>query len=381
MEKYFYRDKRVGIVGGGQLGKMLIQSALDYNVTIHALDPDPQAPCKEVAHHFTQGSLKDYDTLYAFGQNCDVLTIEIEHVNTDALEALQKEGKEVYPSPDIVRMIQDKRVQKQFLTDHQLPTSPFFLVKNKEEVVEKVSEYPVVYKTGRGGYDGKGVSVLKSAEDAEKVPEVPGLIEAFVPFEKELAVIVGRNVSGQIRVYPVVEMVFHPEYNLVEYLFSPAEISEAVNQQIEELGKKVVSTLNYVGVLAIELFLTKEGEVLINEMAPRPHNSGHHTIRSCPTSQFEQHMRAILDLPLGDPRLTSPAAMVNLLGADGFTGPAIYEGIEKLLAMDGVYPFIYGKKQTRPFRKMGHITILAEDKKQLVHKIEEVKGTVTVKAS
>ncbi|MEM8901029.1 MAG: 5-(carboxyamino)imidazole ribonucleotide synthase [Bacteroidota bacterium] len=381
MEKYFYRNKRVGIVGGGQLGKMLIQSALDYNVTIHALDPDPEAPCKEVAHHFTEGSLRDYDTLYAFGQNCDVLTIEIEHVNTDALEVLEKEGKEVYPSPDIIRMIQDKRVQKQFLTDHQLPTSPFFLVENKEEVVEKVKEYPVVYKTGRGGYDGKGVSVLKSVEDVDKVPEVPGLIEEFIPFEKELAVIVGRNVSGQIRVYPVVEMVFHPEYNLVEYLFSPAEISESINQQIEALGKKVVSILNYVGVLAIELFLTKEGEVLINEMAPRPHNSGHHTIRSCPTSQFEQHMRAILDLPLGDPHLTSPAAMVNLLGAEGVTGAALYEGIEKLLAMDGVYPFIYGKAQTRPFRKMGHITILAEDKKQLVKKIEEVKGTVTVKAS
>lgn len=380
MKKYFYRDKTVGIVGGGQLGKMLIQSAIDYNVPIHILDPSEQAPCRHLSHQFVKGALTDFEAVYNFGQACDVLTIEIEHVNTDALAKLKEEGKEVYPSPDIISMIQDKRSQKMFLREHHFPTAPFILVNGRAEILSNIPDFPVVFKTGKGGYDGKGVFVLERVEDVEKLPEIPGLLETYIPFEKELAVIVCRNVSGAIKIYPVVEMVFHPEYNLVEYLFSPAEISGDAVRIIEELAKDLVATLEYVGVLAIELFLSSEGEILINEMAPRPHNSGHHTIRSCPTSQFEQHIRAILDLPLGDTRLLSPAAMVNILGAEGHTGTAIYEGIEEVLAMEGVYPFIYGKAETRPFRKMGHMTIIGESQKEVEHKIQAVKRAITVKA-
>lgn len=374
----FYQDLRLGIVGGGQLGRMLLQAAIDFNLHISVLDPSPEAPCRPYAHHFVEGSLTDYDTVYAFGKAVDVLTIEIENVNTDALLALQKEGKTVYPDPATIKMIQDKREQKQFFVNHDLPTAPFTLTENAGEVQAMADKLPAVQKLGRAGYDGRGVQVFREAADLKKAFDAPGLVEAFVPFEKEIALIVARNPQGEVRTYPLVEMVFHPEHNLVEYLMAPAQLAEAVADRARLIAERLVAKLEYVGLMAIEMFVKKDGEVIINELAPRPHNSGHQTIRANATSQYEQHLRAILGLPLGDCHQMCPAAMVNLLGAAGYTGQAIYDGIEDILAIDGVYPHIYGKSQTKPFRKMGHVTILGESILELQEKVQKVRKAVQV---
>jgi 5-(carboxyamino)imidazole ribonucleotide synthase len=371
-------SSRIGILGGGQLGLMLLQAATDWNLDIHILDPDADAPCKKIAPHFQQGSLQDYDTVYEFGKNLDVITIEIEKVNVDALEALEKEGKKVYPQPSVIRFIQDKRIQKQFYKDHNLPTADFILTNNREDVKNYEDFLPAFHKLGRDGYDGRGVQRLTSASDYDKAFDQPGLLEKAVPFEKELAVIVARNAKGFIECFPTVEMVFHPEHNLVEYLFAPAEISEEIDQKAREIAKKTAEAFQIVGVLAVELFLTADGEILINEVAPRPHNSGHHTIRANATSQYEQHWRAILDLPLGSTSFYAPSAMVNLLGEDGFEGPAVYEGIETLLATEQVFPFLYWKAVTKPFRKMGHITIMDSNIAALKEKVDFVKKNIKV---
>ena len=378
MGKYFYRDLKLGILGGGQLGRMLIQAAVDFNVHIRVLDPDPEAPCAGYAHAFTQGKLTDFDTVYKFGQHVDLLTIEIENVNTEALEALQEEGKIVYPDPKTIRMIQDKREQKQFFKDHGLPTSPFIRVQNKAQVLDHEDMLPMVQKLAKAGYDGRGVQVLKDQASLKQAFDAPGLIESFVPFEKEIAIIVARNQQGEVSTFPLVEMVFHPTHNLVEYLFSPAELTEQQIAHAEKLARKLVNELEYVGLMAIEMFALPNGQLLINELAPRPHNSGHHTIRACMTSQYEQHLRAILGLPLGDTDLLIPAAMVNILGEAGYTGPAKYIGMEEVLNMSGVYPHLYGKTQTKPHRKMGHITILDEDIERLKAKVGIVKDSLKV---
>ncbi|WP_375444069.1 5-(carboxyamino)imidazole ribonucleotide synthase [uncultured Fibrella sp.] len=374
--------QKIGILGGGQLGLMLIQAGIDWNLVIHCLDPDPQASCKDICTQFTVGSLTDYDTVYQFGQGVDVLTIEIEKVNVEALETLEREGKRVYPQPSVIRQIQDKRTQKQFYRNHNLPTADFILTDNRADVARIVAEQPdflpAFHKLGRDGYDGRGVQRIATAADANKAFEAPGMLEKAVDFEKELAVIVARNASGEVRTFPTVEMVFHPELNLVEYLFAPADISAEVEEQAQTIARQVADAYGIVGLLAVELFLDKEGTVLINEVAPRPHNSGHHTIRANRTSQFEQHWRAILDLPLGDTTAHGPAAMVNLLGEPGHTGPAHYEGLGTLLAMPGVSPFFYGKAQTRPGRKMGHITILDSSLKALREKAETAKNSIRV---
>lgn len=371
-------SSRIGILGGGQLGLMLLQAATDWNLDIHVLDPDAEAPCKKIAPHFEQGSLQDYDTVYRFGKNLDIITIEIEKVNVDALEALEKEGKKVYPQPSVIRLIQDKRIQKQFYRDHNLPTADFILTGNREDVRSHEDFLPAFHKLGRDGYDGRGVQRLTSASDFEKAFDQPGLLEKAVPFEKELAVIVARNPSGAMECFPTVEMVFHPEHNLVEYLFAPAEISGEIDQKAREIAKKAAESFQIVGVLAVEMFLTADGEILINEVAPRPHNSGHHTIRANATSQYEQHWRAILGLPLGSTHAYAPSAMVNLLGEEGFEGPAVYEGIEKLLATEQVFPFLYWKAVTKPFRKMGHITIMDSDIEALKEKVDFVKKNIKV---
>ena len=375
---YFYRDLKLGILGGGQLGRMLIQAAIDFNIHIRIMDGSADAPCKYLAHEFVQGDITDYEAVYQFGQNCDVITIEIENVNTEALEALQKEGKTVYPDPKIVRMIQNKRKQKQFYADHGIPTSPFHLVENKQDVKALADFLPAVNKLGEAGYDGRGVQVLKDATALEKAFDAPGILEQFVDFEKELAVIVARNANGEIKTFPLVEMVFHPEHNLVEYLISPAEINENHVKKANEIAHDLVKKLDFVGLLAIELFLTPSGEILINEIAPRPHNSGHHTIRSCATSQYEQHLRAIFNLPLGDTHSLYPAAMVNLLGASGHTGAVKYEGINEILDLGGVYPHFYGKSTTKPQRKMGHVTILEKDAEKMQNKIRFIKEKLNV---
>lgn len=362
---------------------MLIQAGIDWNLPIHCLDPDPEAPCRDLSTWFETGSLTDYDTVYRFGQAVDVLTIEIEKVNVEALEALENEGKRVFPQPSVIRTIQDKRLQKQFFRDHNLPTADFVLTENRADVAALIKTraadfLPAFHKLGRDGYDGRGVQRIASAADVPKAFDAPGLLERAVDFEKELAVIVARNERGEVATFPTVEMVFHPEHNLVEYLFAPAAISADVEQQAQTLARQTADAFGIVGVLAVELFLTKTGEVLINEVAPRPHNSGHHTIRANVTSQFEQHWRAILNLPLGDTTAHQPAAMVNLLGDPNHTGPARYEGFDALLAMPGVFPFLYGKALTRPFRKMGHVTVLDADLVALREKVATVRQTVRV---
>lgn len=372
----------IGILGGGQLGLMLLQAAIDWNLRTHILDPDPEAPCRTLCTQFTSGSLTDYDTVYQFGQGVDVLTIEIERVNVDALEALEREGKRVFPQPSVIRVIQDKRLQKQFYRAHNLPTADFILTENRADValaeIHQPDFFPAFHKLGRDGYDGRGVQRLVSVADVGKAFDAPGVLERAVDFEKELAVIVARNERGDVQTFPTVEMVFHPELNLVDYLFAPAQISEQINRQAQDIARRTADALGVVGLLAVELFLDKSGNVLINEVAPRPHNSGHHTMRANVTSQFEQHWRAILNYPLGDTTAYQPAAMVNLLGEDGHTGPAVYEGLETLLAMPGVFPFLYGKAITKPFRKMGHVTVMDSSLDALRGKVGQVKAGIRV---
>ncbi|GAB3644268.1 5-(carboxyamino)imidazole ribonucleotide synthase [Spirosoma arcticum] len=369
----------IGILGGGQLGLMLLQAAIDWNLRVHVLDSDAEAPCRTLCTQFTQGSLTDYDTVYQFGQGVDVLTIEIERVNVDALDALQREGKRVFPQPSVIRVIQDKRLQKQFYRDHGLPTADFVLTDNQADVARvEAGFFPAFHKLGRDGYDGRGVQRIDSVADVGKAFDAPGVLERAVDFEKELAVIVARNERGEMQTFPTVEMVFHPELNLVDYLFAPAELTQQINQQAQDIARRTADALGIVGLLAVELFLDKAGNVLINEVAPRPHNSGHHTMRANVTSQFEQHWRAILNYPLGDTTAYQPAAMVNLLGEDGHTGPAVYEGLETLLTLPGVFPFLYGKALTKPFRKMGHVTVMDDSLDTLGEKVERVKAGIRV---
>ncbi len=371
-------DLQIGILGGGQLGRMVIQSAIDFNLNIHTIDPDSNAPCKDISQSFTVGSLTDYDTIMAFGQDKDLLTIEIENVNTKALKDLEKSGKKVYPQPEIIELIQDKRKQKTFYKSNRIPTAEFILTEDLNDLKKHEDFLPGVHKLGTEGYDGRGVQIIRTASDLEKGFDKPSLLEKLIDFDKELSVIVSRNEDGETKCFPVVELVFHKEANLVEYLFAPAKISDEIEQAAYSLAEQVIDQLQMVGILAVEMFLTKDGELLVNEIAPRTHNSGHHTIEANITSQFEQHLRAILNLPLGATELIIPAAMVNVLGEEGFTGSAKYEGINELMALEGVHLHLYGKKQTKPFRKMGHVTITAEDPKVLKEQVDKVKKTLKV---
>lgn len=374
----FQNATTIAVLGGGQLGRMLIQSAIDFDINIHCLDPAPEAPCKFIAHKFTVGSLQNFDTVIAFAENADVVTIEIENVNIDALEALEKSGKKVFPQPSVLRKIQDKRIQKQFFKDNGLPTADFVLTENLTGLKQYAHFLPAVHKIGKGGYDGRGVQVLKTEAELEKGFDAPSVLEKLVDFEKELAVIVARNEDGQIHTFPVVEMVFHPTANLVEYLFSPASISNKIAENAQNIAKKTAEAFGIVGLLAVEMFLTKSGEILINEVAPRPHNSGHQTIKGNDVSQYEQHLRAILNFPLGVTTSRGLSAMVNLLGEDGYEGNAVYQGMNEVLNIEGVHPFLYGKKTTKPFRKMGHVTIVDNDLDSLKDKVEFVKKTLKV---
>lgn len=373
-------DLTLGILGGGQLGKMLLQPILDLNITVNILDPDANAPCKEFASSFQQGKLTDFDTVYQFGKGVDVLTIEIENVNTDALLKLQEEGVPVYPQPEVIKLIQDKGLQKNFYKEHGIPTAPYTLIADGAKLSVADIEFPKMLKLRTGGYDGRGVMMLKSAADLSSAFPGPCVVEDLIPFEKELAVIVARNTKGQVNTFPAVEMEFHPEQNLVEFLFAPAEVSAEIEAKAAAVATKVAEKLGIVGLLAVEMFLTKNGEILVNEVAPRVHNSGHHTIEGNVTSQFEQHIRAIIGLPLGDTSLVQPSVMVNLLGEDGFEGQAKYEGLDEALSMSGVHVHLYGKKLTRPFRKMGHVTICNKDLAQAKADARTVKETLKVKS-
>lgn len=376
----FYQDFKLGVLGGGQLGRMLIRSCVNFNVHTNVIDPDPNAPCSGIANEFVNGSLTDFDAVYNFGKSVDLLTIEIENVNIEALEKLESEGVKVYPQPAAIKIIQDKRIQKQFYVDNDIPTADFVLTDDVVAVKQNSDFLPAFQKVGKGGYDGGGVQRLTSAEDLTKAFDAPSLLEKAVDFEKEIAVIVSRNPKGEVVAYPAVEMVFHPEYNLVDYLLSPARLNDDIEDKASEIAKKVIDKLDMVGILAVEMFVTKEGDILVNEVAPRPHNSGHQTINASYTSQYEQHLRAILNLPLGSTFTKKPSAMVNLLGEEGYTGMADYEGLDAALAIDGVNLMLYGKKITKPHRKMGHITIIGDDYRSLEEKVEKVKELIKVKS-
>ncbi|MAN58738.1 MAG: 5-(carboxyamino)imidazole ribonucleotide synthase [Flavobacteriaceae bacterium] len=382
MANYFSSNFTLGILGGGQLGKMLLYETRKFDITTHVLDPSDQAPSRLACNHFEQGDLMDFDTVYRFGKKTDVLTFEIEGVNVDALEKLEQEGTTVYPSAATLRKIQDKGVQKQFYKEHKIPTSPFKRYDDKyklnEAIVRKELHYPFVWKSCTGGYDGKGVSIIRDAEDLIPLPEDACIAEKLIPFKNELAVIVARTPDGDVSTYPVVEMEFHPEANQVEYVICPARIDDIVAAKAREVAKNVSEAFGHVGLLAVELFQTEEDEILVNEVAPRPHNSGHYSIEASYTNQFEQHLRAILNLPLGKTDSKVGGIMVNLVGSEGFTGSVVYQNIEQILKLDGVTPHIYGKKETRPFRKMGHVTIVHENLDQAREIAAQVKKTIHV---
>ncbi|WP_338767406.1 5-(carboxyamino)imidazole ribonucleotide synthase [Bernardetia sp. ABR2-2B] len=387
-------QKKVGILGGGQLGRMLISPAIDLDIELHFLENDSDAPCSAVSKNFHKGDITNEQDVLGFGRQMDVISIEIEKVSADALEQLEKEGKKVFPQPAIIRLIQDKRLQKQFYKDNHIPTSDFVLIDNKEELIKYLTEktksdsnlFPIVQKLGKDGYDGKGVQILKNVEDAKQNGfEAPSLLEEKVDIEKEISVIVARNEKGEIAVFDAVEMVVNEKYNLLDYLLAPAQITESQKEESIRLAKEVIEKLGnkegingMVGLLAVELFIDKKGNILVNEVAPRPHNSGHHTIEASTTSQYAQHLRSILNLPLGKTTLRSSAAILNLIGEENHTGKPFYEGLDKLLDLENVYPHIYGKKITKPARKMGHITILGNDVDSIKEKIDKVKSSIRV---
>lgn len=376
--KAFYGDLRLGILGGGQLGRMLIQQAINYNVTVKVLDPDREAPCRKLCDEFVTGSLSDYETVYNFGKKVDLLTIEIEKVNVDALEQLEREGVVVYPQPRVIRLIQDKGLQKQFFKENDIPTAEFQIIGNAKELRQSSIPFPYIQKLRRDGYDGKGVYKVVDESYLDKAFTEPSLIERWVDFEKEIAVIVARNEKGDIETFPMVEMEFNPEANLVEFLISPSTLSFEVQQEAANIAKKIAESLRIVGLLAVEMFLDKNGKILVNELAPRPHNSGHQTIEGNVVSQFEQHLRAIFNQPLGNTDSLSNAIMINVLGEHGYEGPAVYQGIEKVLNCPGVYIHLYGKALTKPFRKMGHVTIVDVDREKAIEKARYVQKTLKV---
>lgn len=375
---------KLGVLGGGQLGKMMLAETRRYDIYTKVMDPAADAPSRLASNEFVEGSLMDYNTVLDFGRGLDVLTIEIEHVNVDALEVLESEGVKVFPQPKALRIIQNKAVQKEFYRDNNIPTSDFFTFSNKEEMLAGLKsgnwQPPFVWKAATGGYDGFGVNIVRTAEDIEALPNQAGLVEAFVPFDRELAVIVARNESGEVVSYPVVEMEFHPTANQVEYVLCPAEIAPEAAAKAKKLAEDTIAAYDLVGLLAVEMFLTKDGEVYINEVAPRTHNSGHLTIESNFTSQFEQHVRAITNMPLGSTDLRIPAVMANLVGDKGFSGPVKYEGYRDLLSMRGVYIHLYGKSSTRPFRKMGHVTVTHEDRAEARKAAENAKEAIKVQS-
>ena len=373
---------KLGILGGGQLGKMLIQAASKWDIKTYVLDPDKNCSSSVICNYFEEGSFKDYDTVYNFGKKVDILTFEIEHVNTDALKDLEKEGKIVFPQPNALEIIKDKGLQKEFYRENNIPTSKYHLFQSNEEILSALNKnkltLPFVQKSRTEGYDGKGVQTVKNEGDLTYLFNTPSLIEELVSIEKELAVIVSRNSDGESICFPTVEMEFSSDANLVEQLICPSTITQEIDARAQQIAIDIINKLKMVGNLAVEFFLTKDGDLLVNEVAPRPHNSGHHTIEGNCTSQFEQHIRAILDMPLGDTSNKIAGVMVNLVGKEGYKGPVYYKNIEHILAIEGVNPHIYGKKETRPFRKMGHITVINKDLK-LARKIaEQVKETIEV---
>ena len=376
--RYFSSKHKLGILGGGQLGKMMLYNTRKFDINTSVLDPNNEAPSRLACNHFVQGDLMDFETVFNFGKKVDTLTIEIENVNVEALKALEKEGVKVYPDSNTLATIQNKAEQKRFYIKHQLPTAAFKAYNNKSTLEKAVSEnvqsLPFVWKSARFGYDGNGVKIIRKHSDLDQLPNGECIAEDLISFKNELAVIVARNPKGEIKSYPVVEMEFHPEANQVEYVLCPARIPESVAKKATDVALKTAAAFQHVGLLAVEMFLTQNDNILINEVAPRPHNSGHQTIEANQTSQFEQHLRAILNLPLGSTKNKACGVMVNLVGAEGHQGAVVYKNIEAIMALEGVTPHIYGKKMTRPFRKMGHVTIVnssIEKARKIAQKVKE----------
>ena len=377
---YFSSDFKLGILGGGQLGKMMLFDTRKFDIQTYVLDPSDEAPCKIGCNRFFQGNLMDFETVYNFGKQVDVLTFEIELVNLDALEKLESEGINVFPSPKTLRLIQNKGIQKDFYSQNNIPTAAYQRFENLEALKLEFQniKLPFVWKCTEFGYDGTGVKIIRTLSDLDNLPNVECIAEEMIPFKNELSVIVCRNPSGEIKTYPVVEMEFHPDANQVEYVICPARIEDKVAEKARAIALNVSEKFNHVGLLAVEMFQTVNDDIIVNEVAPRPHNSGHHTIEASYTSQFENHLRAILNLPLGNTDSKVAGIMVNLVGEEGFSGDVIYENIETILGWNGVTPHIYGKKQTRPFRKMGHVTIINQDIKVARKIAEDVKNTIRV---
>ena len=377
MNNYFSSNFKLGVLGGGQLGKMLLSETQKFDIYTLVMDGSKDAPCAQICNEFHRGDLMNYEAVYNFGKQVDLLTIEIEHVNIEALIQLEKEGLTIYPQPSILKIIQHKGEQKDFFRRNNIPTAAY----NRYEGIanlRKEVKFPFVWKSAQFGYDGTGVKVIKNKDDLEALPDVACITEELVPFKNELAVIIARNKDGQIKTYPVVEMEFHPKANQVEYVICPARIDEKVAEKAQNIALKVAEAFGAIGLLAVEMFQTENDEILVNEVAPRTHNSGHYSIEASYTSQFEQHLRAILNLPLGNTRSKVAGIMVNLVGEEGYNGDVVYENMDKILAIDGVTPHIYGKKETRPFRKMGHVTIVNEDIGEARRIAEEVKSTIRV---
>ena len=372
---------KIGILGGGQLGRMFMQNALNYPFEVYFLEPDSSAPCAVFRDFFTQGDFKNYQSVLDFGKDKEVIGIEIENVNVPALRELQKLGKKIIPSPDCLEIIKDKGLQKQFYQKNNLPTAPFFLVENKAELLEiEDLSFPFVQKLRIGGYDGKGVQVIHNQEEMTNLWDAPSVIEKAIEIEKELSVIASKNERGETQVFDVVEMVFNPKLNLVDYLFSPAEISSKNKRIAQEISIKTIESFQTAGVFCVELFLSKNDEILINEIAPRVHNSGHQTIEASSSSQYDQMLRVLTNLPLGEVRTRELSAMINLIGEPDFEGIAHYEGIEKIVSLPETYIHLYGKKNTKAGRKMGHVTVLGKNKADIEEKIHFIKSNLKVKA-
>ncbi len=375
-------NKTIGILGGGQLGRMLYESITPWNINIHFLDKDSSFPAGKICPQFIEGDFNNYDDVVTFAKGKDVIGIEIENVNTEALKVLEKSGISCFPQPNILNTIKDKGLQKQFYKTNNFPSSEFQLLEGKDEIINYLKDrkisFPFVQKARKEGYDGRAVQLIRTEDDLDKLMDVPSVIEDLVDIEKELSVIVARNELGQIEVFPTVEMVVNPKANQLDYQLCPADISNDDNQEMNNISKRLVEKWNLVGLLAIEFFISKEGEILINEVAPRPHNSGHHTIEACNVSQFEQLGRALLGISLIKPKLVHPSVMINLVGSEGYTGKATYVGMEECLEDDNIFVHLYGKDITKPYRKMGHITIIDENIENAIKKAKFVKNLVKV---
>lgn len=375
-----FADTKIGILGGGQLGRMMIQEAINLNIPTRVMDPDPNAPCKELSTYFYVGDLQDDELIEGFGKTLDVVTIEIESVSVSGLRKLEDLGVKVYPQSRVVEVVQDKGLQKQFYDSKDIPTAPFFLIENKSEMNFDNVSFPFVQKLRKGGYDGKGVQIIKSVEDFEERGfHEPSVIEQGIDIDKEISVIVARDSQGNIVTYDSVEMEFNEEANLVEFLFAPSSLTKDQEKIAQDFAKKIIEELDMVGILAVEMFLDKEGNIIVNEIAPRAHNSGHQTIENTHTSQYMQLLRILLGLPLGSSALTSPGVMLNLLGEPGFIGTAKYEGLDQAMSIEGVNVHFYGKKETKPFRKMGHVTVVDKDLESAKVKARKVQEVLKVK--